>query len=80
MTKDELISKQQIEIENYKIILDEHLRLKNKIRFRFYAIGQPLNDNVLNFNQDQIKWCLGTVELIDNMIDGIEDIYKQLES
>jgi SMC interacting uncharacterized protein involved in chromosome segregation len=44
MTKDELISKQQIQIEEYKQMLDENTELKRHLQMKFYAIGQPLND------------------------------------
>lgn len=64
MTKEELICKQQLEIEQYKITIEEYKKSMKEIKGRFYNIGQPLNDNVLGFNKDQIKWALVTVNLI----------------
>ena len=65
MTKDELITKQQIEIEEMKQMLRQNHLIKRDLFRRFYSIGQPLNDNVLQFNKDQMVWCFGVVELIE---------------
>lgn len=39
---------------------------------KFYAVGQPLNDNVLKFNKNQMKWCVGVVSLVEE-INTLED-------
>lgn len=65
MTKDELIAKQQIEIEQYKLISENNAKIKKELHGEFYAIGKPLNDNKLNFNASQRKWCYEVIELID---------------
>ena len=55
MTKDELIAKQQLEIEELK---EENAGLRadhEKIYYRLYNIGGPLNDNVLNYSKKQLK-------------------------
>lgn len=67
MTKDELITKQQLQIEQYKEMLKENKELKSQIIGKFYNIGQPLNDNVLQMNKDQMKWCFGVVELAEQL-------------
>ena len=67
MTKDELIAKQQLQIEEYKQMLEENSELIKDLKMRFYAIGQPLNDNVLMFNKDQLLWCFKTVELVEQL-------------
>ena len=67
MTKDELIAKQQLEIEEYKQMLKENTKLKRDLVMMFYAIGQPLNDNILQFNKEQHKWCFRVVELIEEL-------------
>lgn len=67
MTKDELISKQQLEIEEYKIQSESKAQLKKQLIARFVSIGQPLNDNVLQFNKEQQKWCLRVLELIEQL-------------
>lgn len=65
MNKDELIIKQQLQIEEYKQMLEQNSELIADLKMRFYAIGQPLNDNVLMFNKEQLKWCFKTVELVE---------------
>lgn len=67
MTKDELITKQQLQLEEYKIAMKENAKLKHDLTMRFVAIGQPLNDNRLQFNKDQQKWCFGVLELIESI-------------
>jgi hypothetical protein len=67
MTKDELIAKQQLQIEEYKEILKLNKELKRKIEGKLFNIGQPLNDNVLQMNKDQKKWCFGVVELVEQL-------------
>ena len=67
MTKDELITKQQLQIEEYKQIFEENNKLRSELIGKFYNIGQPLNDNVLQMNDKQIKWCFGVAELADQL-------------
>ena len=64
MTKDELIAKQQLEIEDYKAQLIENTKIGREIKGKFYNMGAPLNDNILQFNKDQMKWCFQVVELV----------------
>jgi hypothetical protein len=63
MTKDELITKQQLQIEEYKKTIESNNELKKKIISKFYSIGQPLNDNILNMDKKQMAWCFEVVEL-----------------
>jgi hypothetical protein len=70
MTKDELIAKQQIEIEDLKARLKENATLKRKIKGMCFAIGAPLNDNILQMNKDQLKWCFQIAEL-GEQINGL---------
>jgi len=67
MTKEELITKQQLEIEQYQIAIEENKKLLKKIKLNFIAIGMPLNDNLLQFDKKQIKWCLETLEMIEQI-------------
>lgn len=67
MTKDELIAKQQLQIEEYKQMLEENSEIKKSLTGKFYNIGEPLNDNVLQFNKDQQKWCFGVVALVEQL-------------
>jgi hypothetical protein len=39
-----------------------------RVRSTFYCIGGPLNDNVLNFNAKQRKWCHNLVGHIENCL------------
>jgi hypothetical protein len=67
MTKDELITKQQLEIEEYKEMLEENHNIITRLTGMFYNIGQPLNDNILNFNKEQQKWCFSVINLIEQL-------------
>jgi hypothetical protein len=67
MSKDELIAKQQLQIEEYKQMLEENSGLIKDLKMRFYAIGQPLNDNVLMFNKKQLSWCFETFDLVEQL-------------
>jgi hypothetical protein len=67
MTKDELIVKQQLELEKYKKMLEDNKKLKSKIVRKFYACGQPLNDNVLQMNKEQMKWCFEVMDLVEDL-------------
>lgn len=67
MKKDELIVKQQLELEKYKEMLEENKKLKSKITGKFYNCGQPLNDNVLQMNEAQMKWCFEVVGLVEDL-------------
>ena len=67
MKKNELIVKQQLELEKYKEMLEENKKLKSKIVRMFYGCGQPLNDNVLQMNKEQMKWCFEVVGLLEDL-------------
>jgi hypothetical protein len=67
MTKDELIVKQQLEIEQYKQMLKVNAGIKHDIIMKFHAMGQPLNDNILQFNESQKIWCLDVVSLVEEI-------------
>jgi hypothetical protein len=67
MTKDELITKQQLQIEEYKELMKDNKELRSQIIGKFYNIGQPLNDNVLQMNKKQMGWCFKVVELAEKL-------------
>jgi len=67
MTKDELIAKQQLQIEEYKKMLKENKELRKQIIGKFYNMGQPLYDNILQMNKDQLKWCFEVVGLVEQL-------------
>ena len=66
-TKEELITKQQFEIEDYKVKLAENQKTIKEITGMFIAIGQPLNDNILMFNNKQLAWAIEVFELIKTL-------------
>lgn len=55
MKKDELIVKQQLEIEGLKQQIEEYDESMNNIHGELYNIGAPLNDNCDEFNFQQRK-------------------------
>lgn len=55
MTKDELIVKQQLEIEGLKDQIKEYDTSMNYIHGELYNVGAPLNDNCDGFNFQQRK-------------------------
>ena len=56
MTKDELIAKQQLHIEHLENQCEQNRIVKEELSGLFYGIGQPLNDNNLKMDKDQLKW------------------------
>lgn len=67
MTKEELITKQQLQIEEFKENFEENSRIQSEIIGKFYNIGQPLNDNKLQMNKDQKRWCQRVVDLAEEI-------------
>lgn len=67
MTKDQLIAKQQLKIEEYEEMLKKNAEIKDILMGCFYNIGEPLNDNILMFNSDQKKWAHATVKLVEEL-------------
>ena len=67
MTKDELIVSQQLQIVELSVKLKTNKALRKKLISNFYSIGAPLNDNSLNMNSEQLRWCAGLVELINEI-------------
>ena len=67
MTQEQLITKQQLKIEEYKKMFEENEELIKQITLKFVDIGQPLNDNILQFNKEQLKWCFSVLELVERL-------------
>jgi hypothetical protein len=67
ITPEELIAKQQLEIENLKLLLKENSELISELSNSFYSVGAPLNDNVVKMNKEQMKWCFGVAELVQQI-------------
>jgi len=60
MTKEELIVKQALKIENLEQNLKVHEEKLNNIRSVMVCIGGPLNDNRLKYSPKQLK-VFGTI-------------------
>lgn len=56
MTKDELITKQQLEIESLREEQEAFEYACTKILNTMYSIGGPLNDNRDGFTNKQLQW------------------------
>jgi len=65
--RDELIGKQQLQIQEYKKLLIENSDIIKSLTGKFYNIGGPLNDNVLRFDKPQQKFCFEVVALIEQL-------------
>jgi hypothetical protein len=67
MTKEELIVKQQLLIEEYEQKLINNGKIQDQLINKFYGIGQPLNDNNLLFNDAQLKWCISVMKIAESI-------------
>jgi hypothetical protein len=67
MTKDGLIARQQLKLEYHTDQNKVHAELKRLLIGKFYNIGQPLNDNILQFNPKQQRWAWDVVQLIEQL-------------
>jgi len=67
MTQEELITKQQLRIEELESDKKENKIVLSHIFNKFYGVGQPLNDNILKFNKDQMAWCFHLYTLTNNL-------------
>ncbi|OFW47569.1 MAG: hypothetical protein A2163_00675 [Actinobacteria bacterium RBG_13_35_12] len=65
MTIDELITKQQLDIEFYKQEVAEYSEKISKIQGLIYCIGGPLNDNRLRYSNEQLVIFSKIINIID---------------
>jgi len=65
VAKEQLITKQQLQIEELETAFMKNKNVMKSLYNKFYAIGQPLNDNVLKFDRRQLLWCVELLELIN---------------
>ncbi len=65
MTKDELITKQALEIEGHKQTILEFEKAKQEIHSTLFNIGAPLNDNSLAFNPAQREVLHHIADVLD---------------
>ena len=73
MTVEELVTKQQLEIERYKSILENNEKIIDNLHYKIHGIGQPLNDNCLEFNNKQLKWAQEVLDLVESLNIDYED-------
>ena len=51
-----------VEKDRYKELWKEAKEKLENIHCKLYSIGAPLNDNILKFNKDQLKYLLKIAE------------------
>jgi hypothetical protein len=56
MTKDELITKQQLQIEGLNDLVDTYEKATNSVWGRLHYVGGPLNGNSLGFTTEQVAF------------------------
>lgn len=64
---EKLISEQQLKLSECESTNKNTKKIKKQLHLKFYAIGEPLNDNILKFNKEQIRWCFEVMELINKL-------------
>jgi hypothetical protein len=65
MTKVEMIAKQAIKIEEQKAKIKQQAQTIKTIVRHCTAMGQPLNDNILGFDQKQLQWVAEIINIIE---------------
>ena len=71
-TKDSIIAELVVEKVNMAAELTEARSVLREIKHSCYCIGGPLNDNILNFNKDQMEWVYKKiVEPISQMVSEV---------
>jgi hypothetical protein len=76
MSELELIGKQQLEIEHYKKLVADLKDILDSLHGDFYAIGRPLNDNVLQFNINQLKY----LQTVANQVESASSLIEAFEN
>jgi hypothetical protein len=67
MTKDELIAKQQLEIEEFKEWFKENGETLSDVCGMLYNVGAPLNGNKLGMSREQLNFLVELNGLITSM-------------
>ena len=76
MSELELIGKQQLEIEHYKKLVADLKDILDSLSGDFYCIGRPLNDNVLQFNINQLKY----LQRVADQVESASSLIKESEA
>lgn len=64
---NDLVVKQQLEIESLKTTLKFNNDIVKRVKGNMISIGQPLNDNILKFNTEQIRWAMDIYDLLNQI-------------
>lgn len=67
MTREELITQQQLELEEFRRKSINNKEVRQKLLGKIFGIGQPMNDNKMKMNNDQLSWVAGVWELIEQL-------------
>ena len=70
MTKDELITKQQLQIESLKQREIEFIQAASSVIISIVCVGAPLNDNVLGYTHKQLKIFFDIKYKLEGFIDN----------
>jgi len=73
MNSEQLIVKQQLEIETLKETNNDMKKVLKNIVFSCYAIWWPLNDNVLLFSKEQRVFIRGIADTAAATYESDED-------
>lgn len=72
MTKEQLITEQQLKIHQLEEENRNLLKCIRKLRMRMVCVGGPLNDNVLGYSEKQLAIFWKMDKEIQGVIDCIE--------
>lgn len=72
MTSDELITRQAKQIEEQRDRIARFVKMTKKIGSIMFCIGGPLNDNVNQYTDKQLKPFFEIARLIDGMVKDEE--------
>lgn len=64
--KDEMIARQAIKIAELEELVASYKKDHRKIHMQLYAIGAPLNDNVLCYTKEQLAPFFAIANLLDS--------------
>lgn len=70
---EELITRQQVDIEEKKILISEAVESAKTIYMLAYGVWWPLNDNILWFNKEQRDFIRRIVNQIEDIIPNDEE-------
>ena len=68
MSKEQSVLNLLVEKDKYKNLSEEYKEVLEWILAKCYSIGAPLNDNILKFNNKQLKFLSDIVQEIKSVI------------